>query len=114
MLVLDDTTCVVDFLKCVADFFAHESCGQCTPCREGTGWVFRILTRIVEGRGTLADLDTLRSLGQNMRGTSICALCEGAAMPLRSFLEKFPEEFEYYVTNKRSMVEDRKKGLVTA
>jgi NADH-quinone oxidoreductase subunit F len=114
VMVLDEDVCMVKALHNIENFFAHESCGQCTPCREGTGWVFRILTRIVEGRGTLADLDTLRSLGQNMRGTSICALCEGAAMPLRSFLEKFPEEFEYYVTNKRSMVEDRKKGLVTA
>jgi len=114
VMVLDEDVCMVRALHNIENFFSHESCGQCTPCQEGTAWVYRILTRIVEGRGRMSDLDTLRSLGQNMSGTSICALCEGASMPLRSFLEKFPEEFEYYVKNKRSMVEDRKKGLVTA
>lgn len=112
VIVLDETVCMVKALHNIEHFFAHESCGQCTPCREGTTWVYRILSRIVEGGGTASDLDTLRGLAQNMSGTSICALCEGASMPLRSFLEKFPEEFEYYVKNKRSMIEDRQKEAV--
>jgi NADH-quinone oxidoreductase subunit F len=112
VIVLDENVCMVKALHNIEHFFAHESCGQCTPCREGTTWVYRILSRIVEGRGTASDLETLRGLAENMSGTSICALCEGAAMPLRSFLEKFPEEFEYYVKNKTSMVEDRKREAV--
>jgi NADH-quinone oxidoreductase subunit F len=109
VIVMDEGVCMVKALQNIEHFFAHESCGQCTPCRQGTSWVYRILTRIVDGNGTASDLETLRGLAQNMSGTSICALCEGAAMPLRSFLEKFPEEFEYYVEQKRSLVEDRKK-----
>jgi len=107
VMVMDEDVCMVKALHNIEHFFSHESCGQCTPCREGTGWVFRILTRIVQGGGVPADIDTLRHLSQNMGGTSICALCEGAAAPVRSFLEKFPEEFEYFATHGRSMVEDR-------
>ena len=112
VIVLDETVCMVKALHNIENFFAHESCGQCTPCREGTMWVYRILSRIVDGAGTPSDLETLKALAENMSGTSICALCEGAAMPLRSFLEKYPEEFEYYVTHKRSMVEDLQKDSV--
>jgi len=114
VIVLDENVCMVKALHNIEHFFAHESCGQCTPCREGTTWVYRILSRIVAGAGTLSDLETLKGLAKNMSGTSICALCEGAAMPLRSFIEKYPEEFEYYVTHKRSLVEDRQKDLVPA
>ncbi|MEJ2078512.1 MAG: NADH-quinone oxidoreductase subunit NuoF [Acidobacteriota bacterium] len=105
VIVLDEDVCMVRALQNIEHFFAHESCGQCTPCREGTGWVYRCLTRITSGAGTEADLETLRHLSVNMSGTSICALCDGAQMPLRSFLEKFPEEFEYFVKHKRSMVD---------
>lgn len=111
VIVMDESVCMVKALHNIEHFFAHESCGQCTPCREGTGWVYRILSRIVEGGGTLSDLATLKHLASNMGGTSICALCEGAAAPVRSFLEKFPEEFEYYVTHKRSMVEDQRGAV---
>jgi len=112
VIVLDENVCMVQALHNIEHFFAHESCGQCTPCREGTTWVYRILSRIVDGSGTRSDLETLRGLAENMSGTSICALCEGAAMPLRSFLQKYPEEFEYYVDHKRSMVEDQKRESV--
>jgi NADH-quinone oxidoreductase subunit F len=112
VIVMDEDVCMVKALRNIEDFFSHESCGQCTPCREGTSWVYRILCRIVDGAGTQSDLDTLRSLSHNMGGTSICALCEGAAMPLRSFLEKFEDEFEYFVKHGRSMVEDRKRSAV--
>lgn len=111
VIVMDEDVCMVKALHNIEHFFAHESCGQCTPCREGTGWVYRILSRIVAGGGSRSDLDTLRHLVSNMGGTSICALCEGAAAPLRSFLEKFPEEFEYYVIHKRSLVEDRRAAV---
>jgi NADH-quinone oxidoreductase subunit F len=114
VIVMDESVCMVEALQNIEHFFAHESCGQCTPCREGTSWVYRILTRIVEGGGSPSDLDTLRGLAQNMSGTSICALCEGAAMPLGSFLEKFSEEFEYYVEHKRSLVEDMRKDSALA
>jgi NADH-quinone oxidoreductase subunit F len=114
VIVMDEEVCMVKALHNIEHFFAHESCGQCTPCREGTGWVYRILSRIVAGNGSLSDLETLRHLAPNMMGTSICALCDGAAMPLRSFLEKFHDEFEYYVTHKRSMVEDRARVTVSA
>ncbi|MFZ0427511.1 MAG: NADH-quinone oxidoreductase subunit NuoF [Acidobacteriota bacterium] len=107
VVVMDEDVCMVRALQNIEHFFAHESCGQCTPCREGTGWVYRCLTRITSGSGTEADLETLRHLSANMSGTSICALCDGAQMPLRSFLEKFSEEFEYFVKHKRSMVDDR-------
>lgn len=114
VIVMDDSVCMVKALHNIEHFFSHESCGQCTPCRDGTGWVFRILTRIIEGGGTEEDLETLEHLAKNMMGTSICALCDGAASPLASFLEKFRDEFEYFVKNKRSMVEDREKETVSA
>jgi NADH-quinone oxidoreductase subunit F len=109
VIVMDDKVCMVKALHNIEHFFSHESCGQCTPCREGTGWVYRILSRIVEGGGSEGDLETLKHLSGNMSGTSICALCEGASMPLRSFLEKFSDEFEYYVKNKHSMVEESER-----
>lgn len=113
VIVMDEDVCMVQALRNIEHFFAHESCGQCTPCREGTAWVHRILSRIVDGGGSPSDLETLRGLSQNMSGTSICALCEGASMPLRSFLEKFEDEFDYYVKHGRSLVEDRKRNAVT-
>jgi len=114
VIVMDEDVCMVRALHNIEHFFAHESCGQCTPCREGTGWVYRILSRIVQGEGVPSDLETLHHIVSNMGGTSICALCEGAAMPMRSFLSKFSEEFEYFVKNKRSMVEDRLRAKATA
>lgn len=102
VIALDETVCMVGALHNVEHFFAHESCGQCTPCREGTGWAYRILTRILEGKGAPEDLVNLKRLAKNMTGTSICALSEGAAMPLRSFVDKFEHEFEYFIKHKRS------------
>ncbi len=107
VIAIDDSICIVRTLHNLEHFFAHESCGQCTPCREGTGWVFKILGRIIEGNGRPADLDTLRSLAENMTGTSICALCDGAAMPLRSCVQKFLHEFEHYIRYKKPYSERR-------
>lgn len=112
VIIMDEDVCMVKALHNIENFFAHESCGQCTPCREGTSWVYRILSRIVDGKGSPSDVDTLRALSKNMSGTSICALCEGASMALRSFLEKFGDEFEYFAKYGRSYVEDAKRGAV--
>jgi len=101
VIVLDDEICMVRACQNIMRFFAHESCGQCTPCREGTAWVYQILTRILEGQGTQEDISNLAELADNMSGTSICALSDGAAMSFRSFIKKFTSEFEYHILHKQ-------------
>ncbi len=91
-------------------FFSHESCGQCTPCREGTGWVYKILNRILDGSGTREDTRTLLELADNMSGTSICALSDGAAMSFRSYVQKFTSEFEYHILHKKCDLIQRKEA----
>jgi NADH-quinone oxidoreductase subunit F len=93
-IVVDHTQDMVKLLTVLAHFYSHESCGQCTPCREGTGWAHRTLAKIEAGKGTKKDLDLLRSIAANMSGATICALADALAMPIRSWLETFPEEFE--------------------
>ena len=93
IIVMDDTTCMVKSLRTISHFYHHESCGQCTPCREGTGWLEKILIRIDEGQGTEQDLDTLESVTEGMMGNTICVLADAAAMPVQSFLKKFRDEF---------------------
>jgi NADH-quinone oxidoreductase subunit F len=93
-IVVDHTQDMVKLLTVLAHFYSHESCGQCTPCREGTGWAHRILKKIDSGRGAKADLDLLNSVAANMSGATICALADALAMPIRSWLKAFPEEFE--------------------
>lgn len=105
VMVMDETTDMVRLMERIATFYAHESCGQCTPCREGTGWLKKILTRIRSGGGTPADLDLLDAVAGNMRGTTICPLADAAAMPCQSFLGKFRGEFEHYIRHGRSAVE---------
>ncbi|OGW72716.1 MAG: NADH oxidoreductase (quinone) subunit F [Omnitrophica bacterium GWA2_52_12] len=105
VIVMDETTCIVKALYVTMRFYGHESCGQCSPCREGTGWVSKILRRVAEGRGRTGDVNNLLDICSFMGGTTICALADGAAMPLRSYIEKFREEFEYYVTHGKSMVD---------
>lgn len=97
VIVMDETTCMVRALNVVMRFYAHESCGQCSPCREGTGWVHKILDRVVKGGGRPQDFDNLQDICSFMGGTTICALADGAAMPLRSYPMKFREEFEYHL-----------------
>ena len=104
VIVMDETTDMVQALRRISQFYFSESCGQCTPCREGTGWLYRMLTRIVEGKGTMADLDKLDDVASKIEGRTICALGDAAAMPVRSFLKHFRPEFEYYVEHKHSMV----------
>jgi NADH-quinone oxidoreductase subunit F len=104
VIVMDDTTDMVKVLQRISRFYFSESCGQCTPCREGTGWLYRMLTRIVEGKGKMEDVTRLEEISHNIEGRSICALGEAAAMPVWSFVKHFRAEFEYYVQHGRSMV----------
>ena len=100
VVVIDDQTSIVDVLHNSARFFAHESCGQCTPCREGTSWSLRILERIRAGKGRLRDLDILLELGNTMGmmpGSTICGLADGAAWPMKNAIKKFRGEFEEYI-----------------
>ncbi len=105
MIVMDDSTCMVKALRRISRFYFSESCGQCTPCREGTGWLYRMLNRIVEGKGTLEDLNRLDDVASKIEGRTICALGDAAAMPVRSFLKHFRPEFEYYIEHGHSMVD---------
>jgi NADH:ubiquinone oxidoreductase subunit F (NADH-binding)/NADH:ubiquinone oxidoreductase subunit E len=100
MLVLDDTTCVVDFLKCVAEFFAHESCGQCTPCREGTAWFQTYLTGFTQGKGNPGDLAFLERLAAGMQDASFCPLGQSAPVPFLSALKHFRPEIEEHLQEK--------------
>ncbi len=104
VIVMDETTCMVRALERLSLFYHEESCGQCTPCREGTGWLYRIIHRIEHGQGRQDDLDLLHSLSNNIQGRTICALGDAAAMPVRSFVTHFRDEFEYHVTHRRCLV----------
>ncbi|MBT7308350.1 MAG: NADH-quinone oxidoreductase subunit F, partial [Gammaproteobacteria bacterium] len=88
----------------LAYFYYEESCGQCTPCREGTGWLYRVLQRIEDGKGTTGDLDLLDSVASNIEGNTICALGDAAAMPVHSFLKHYRNEFQYHIDHQRCMV----------
>ena len=94
MIVIDDTRRMPEVLSVIADFYAHESCGQCTPCREGTGWAAKILHNLVAGKGKKSDLDLLLKVVDMMEGKTICPLADADVMPIRSFVTKFRGEFE--------------------
>lgn len=104
VIVIDDSNCMVDLLKVLMHFYHHESCGQCTPCREGTGWLHKIVASISNGRGRLQDIDLVLQVANNMKGRTICALSDAAALPALSFVGKFRDEFEFYVREGRSKV----------
>jgi NADH-quinone oxidoreductase subunit F len=107
VMVMDDRTCMVRVLRRISRFYMAESCGQCTPCREGTGWLYRMLTRIVDGEGEEEDLDKLVDVANKIEGHTICALGDAAAWPVQSFLKHFRHEFEYMVRHRgRSIVDD--------
>jgi len=93
VIVMDETTDMVKQVRRMVDFYAHESCGQCTPCREGSAWTAKMMKRIEDGRGTEADLDTLREVTQQMVGTTICVLSDSVAAPVQSSIEKFRDEY---------------------
>ena len=104
VIVMDETTDMVLVLQRISRFYYAESCGQCTPCREGTGWLYRMLTRIVEGEGEREDLDKLDDVASKIEGRTICALGDAAAMPVRSFIRNFRPEFEHYIETGTSML----------
>ena len=104
IIVMDDTTCMVRALERLSYFYFEESCGQCTPCREGTGWLYRIVHRIETGEGRPEDLDLLLDLCENIAGRTICALGDAAAWPVQGFLKHFRKEFEYHIEHKKCLV----------
>jgi NADH-quinone oxidoreductase subunit F len=101
VIVMDETVSIPEALMVVARFYAHESCGQCTPCRESTGWIHKIAERIVDGRGRKEDLDTILDVSKRGAGTTICAFYDGAVGPYISYVEKFREEFEALIRSGR-------------
>jgi NADH-quinone oxidoreductase subunit F len=105
VIVMDETTCMVRVLERLSRFYYAESCGQCTPCREGTGWLNRTLKRILAGKGKPADVDMLVDVANKIEGHTICALGDAAAWPVQSFVKHFRHEFEHYVEHGRSLVE---------
>ena len=104
VIVMDETTCMVRALERLSYFYFEESCGQCTPCREGTGWLYRMVDRIERGKGRMEDLDLLTNVSDNIAGRTICALGDAAALPVKSFIKHFRPEFDYHVAHKRCMV----------
>lgn len=104
IIVIDDSNCMVDVLSTITHFYHHESCGQCTPCREGTGWIEKIIHSIIHGHAKPGDIDMLLKIADNMKGRTICALSDAAALPVLSFVTKFRDEFEYFIKEKKSKV----------
>ncbi|TCW29568.1 NADH-quinone oxidoreductase subunit NuoF [Gulbenkiania mobilis] len=107
VIVMNDQVCMVKALERLAYFYHEESCGQCTPCREGTGWLYRVIHRIENGQGRPEDLDLLNSVGNNMAGRTICALADAAVFPVRSFTKHFRDEFEYHIEHRKCLVEHK-------
>lgn len=106
IIVIGEGTCMVNSLRVLTHFYAHESCGQCTPCREGTGWMDQIMVRIINGQGKIEDLDLLLSICDGMATNTICPLSDAAIGPVKSFIEKFHEEFETYIKEEKGRKEN--------
>jgi NADH-quinone oxidoreductase subunit F len=104
VIVMDDTRCMVKSLLRLSYFYFEESCGQCTPCREGTGWLWRVVDRIEHGKGRQEDLDLLNSVAENIQGRTICALGDAAALPVKSFVKHFRAEFQHHIDHKQCVV----------
>ncbi len=104
VIVMHDGTCMVRALQRLIHFYKDESCGQCSPCREGTGWLLKIVNRIIRGDGRPEDVDVMRDVAEGILGNTICPLGDAAALPVISFVTKFRDEFEYFVQHKRSAV----------
>ena len=107
VIVMDDTTCMVQALKRISHFYYEESCGQCTPCREGTGWMARLIDRIEDGQAQPGDLDLLDDVASKIEGRTICAFGEAAAWPVRSFVQHFRSEFQYHIDHGRCLPDTR-------
>ena len=103
VILIDDSVCMVRALERLSYFYFEESCGQCTPCREGAGWLYRVVHRIAQGQGRLEDLDLLIDVSKNIGGRTICGLGDAAATPVQSFIKHFRSEFEHFIEHKRSL-----------
>jgi len=108
VIVMDDSTCMVKVLERISRFYYAESCGQCTPCREGTGWLYRVIKRIEDGQGRPEDLDKLDDVASKIEGHTICAFGEAAAWPVRAFVKQFRDEFQYHIDHKCCLVGNKK------
>jgi len=106
VIIMDETRCMVRSLLRLSYFYYEESCGQCTPCREGTGWLYRMVHRIEHGEGRVEDLDLLDNVSDNIAGRTICALGDAAALPVKSFIQHFRDEFKYHIEHKKCCVPD--------
>ncbi len=104
VIVMNDTRCMVKSLLRLSYFYQHESCGQCTPCREGTGWLWRVVDRIEHGKGKMEDIDLLNSVSENIMGRTICALGDAAALPVRGMIKHFRDEFVHHIEHKSCLV----------
>ena len=104
VIIMDDTTCMVKVLARISHFYYEESCGQCTPCREGTGWLSRVVNRIEHGQGRPEDIALLEDVAAKIEGHTICALGDAAAMPVTSFVKEFREEFQYHIDHGKCLV----------
>ncbi|MDR3392061.1 MAG: NADH-quinone oxidoreductase subunit NuoF [Sulfuriferula sp.] len=104
VIIMDETVCMVEALERLSYFYFEESCGQCTPCREGTGWLYRVIHRIEHGQGRPEDLDLLSDVAHNIGGRTICALGDAAAMPVQAMLKHYRHEFEYHIEHGKCMV----------
>ncbi len=104
VIVMDESVCMVKALQRLSYFYFEESCGQCTPCREGTGWLYRMVHRIEHGQGRAEDLQRLVSVSDNIAGRTICALGDAAALPVKSFIKHFRDEFQYHIDHRRCLV----------
>jgi len=106
VIIMNDTRCMVRSLLRLSYFYYEESCGQCTPCREGTGWLYRMVDRIEHGKGRMEDLDLLTNVSDNIAGRTICALGDAAALPVKSFIKHFRDEFVHHIEHKKCLVPD--------
>jgi NADH-quinone oxidoreductase subunit F len=106
VIIMDETRCMVRSLLRLSYFYFEESCGQCTPCREGTGWLYRMVHRIEHGKGRLEDLDLLDNVSDNIAGRTICALGDAAALPVKSFIKHFRDEFVHHIERQKCLVPD--------
>lgn len=107
IVIMDETRCMVDMMKVISHFYHHESCGQCTPCREGTGWLHKLVTSVVNGTAQVSDIDLLCEVANKMKGRTICALSDAAALPVLGIVPKFRDEFEFFIKEGYSKVKGR-------
>jgi NADH-quinone oxidoreductase subunit F len=114
VMVMNEDTCMVGALRTIAHFYHHESCGQCTPCREGCGWIEKLLIDLEAGRGSMDDLDVLISVASNMEGNTICVLADSLSMPVKSFVPKYKDEFIEHVKQKRCPFRNHEAGALRA